>query len=95
VELTIDEYLQHVAERELHDGVIRNKAPGGTAIVMDPKTGEILAMANEPTFNPNTFRMPTKRSAESRRAGHYEPGSTFKVVTRPRRCRSTWSALTT
>ena len=55
VELTIDEYLQHVAERELHDGVVRNKAAGGTAIVMDPKTGEILAMANEPTFNPNSF----------------------------------------
>src|SRR4029077_21251392 len=55
VELTIDEYLQHVAERELREGVVRNKAAGGTAIVMDPHTGEILAMANYPTFNPNTF----------------------------------------
>src|ERR1700716_1308664 len=45
IELTIDENLQHIAERELHEGVLRNKAAGGTAIVMDPKTGEILAMA--------------------------------------------------
>src|SRR5439155_21818323 len=48
IELTIDEYLQHVAERELHAGVIENHALGGSAIVMDPRTGEILALANEP-----------------------------------------------
>ena len=56
VELTIDEYLQHIAERELHAGVVENRAAGGTAIIMDPHTGEILAMANEPTFNPNAYR---------------------------------------
>ena len=56
VELTIDEYLQHVAERELHAGVVDNRADGGTAIIMNPHTGEILAMANEPTFNPNAYR---------------------------------------
>src|SRR5439155_18173155 len=50
VELTIDEYLQHVAERELHAGVVENRASGGAAIIMNPHTGEILAMANEPTF---------------------------------------------
>ena len=55
-ELTIDEYLQHIAERELHAGVIENRAAGGSAIVMNPRTGEILAMANEPTFNPNAYR---------------------------------------
>ena len=82
VELTIDEYLQHVAERELHDGVIRNKAQGGTAIVMDPKTGEILAMANEPTFNPNTFQDADETQQRNRAVQDtYEPGSTFKVVT--------------
>ena len=82
VELTIDEYLQHVAERELHQGVLDNKAAGGTAIVLDPHTGEILAMANEPTFNPNAYRefddvMRRNRAVQD----IYEPGSTFKVVT--------------
>ena len=55
VELTIDQYLQHVAERELHAGILENQAEGGSAIIMDPRTGEILAMANEPTFNPNVY----------------------------------------
>src|SRR5919204_628169 len=43
IELTIDEYLQHIAERELHRGVVENVALGGSAIVMNPRTGEILA----------------------------------------------------
>ena len=55
VELTIDQYLQHIAERELRAGVEENSAAGGTAIVMDPQTGEILALANWPTYNPNAF----------------------------------------
>jgi len=82
VELTIDEYLQHIAERELHAGVVANKAEGGTAIIMNPHTGEILAMANEPTFNPNAYR-DSKESERRNRAVQdlYEPGSTFKVVT--------------
>jgi cell division protein FtsI (penicillin-binding protein 3) len=82
VELTIDEYLQHVTERELHDGVTRNKAAGGTAIVMDPKTGEILAMASEPTFNPNSLVGVDDAQRRNRAVQDiYEPGSTFKVVT--------------
>jgi cell division protein FtsI (penicillin-binding protein 3) len=82
VELTIDEYLQHVAEKELRAGVVENRAAGGTAIVMNPRTGEILAMANEPTFNPNAYR--DAQESERRNRGVqdlYEPGSTFKVVT--------------
>ena len=82
IELTIDEYLQHIAERELHRGVRENVAPGGSAIIMNPRTGEILAMANEPTFNPNAYR--DFDDAERRNRGIqdlYEPGSTFKVVT--------------
>src|SRR5205823_6899776 len=55
IELTVDEYLQHIAERELHRGVVENVALGGSAILMNPHTGEILAMANEPTFNPNAY----------------------------------------
>ncbi len=82
VELTIDEYLQHVAERELRDGVARNKAIGGTAIIMDPNTGEILALANEPTFNPNAFASADDAQRRNRAVQDiYEPGSTFKVVT--------------
>ncbi|HXI30916.1 MAG TPA: penicillin-binding protein 2, partial [Vicinamibacterales bacterium] len=82
IELTIDEFLQHIAERELHRGVMENRALGGSAIVMNPHTGEILAMANEPTFNPNAYR--DFDDGERRNRGIqdlYEPGSTFKVVT--------------
>src|SRR5258707_1113296 len=82
VELTIDEYLQHIVERELHAGVLLNHAQGGSAIVMNPRTGEILAMANEPTFNPNAFRDSQEPERRNRAVQDlYEPGSTFKVVT--------------
>ena len=82
LELTIDEYLQHVAERELRAGVDESGAEGGTAIVMNPNTGEILALANYPTFNPNAYG---KFDPDHRRnrgvQDLYEPGSTFKIVT--------------
>lgn len=82
VELTIDEYLQHVAERELRDAVARSRAESGTVIIMDPKTGEILAMANEPTFNPNAFAGAAPEQRRNRAVQDiYEPGSTFKIVT--------------
>ena len=82
VELTIDEYLQHVAERELRDAVARNRAAGGTVVIMAPKTGEILALANEPTFNPNAFSSASPEHRRNRAVQDiYEPGSTFKVVT--------------
>lgn len=82
VELTIDEYLQHVAERELREAVAANRASGGTIVVMDPKTGEILAMASEPTFNPNAFSSAAVDARRNRAVQDiYEPGSTFKVVT--------------
>ena len=82
IELTIDEYLQHIAERELRAGVIENRAAGGSAIIMNPRTGEILAMANEPTFNPNAYRDSQETERRNRAIQDlYEPGSTFKVVT--------------
>jgi cell division protein FtsI (penicillin-binding protein 3) len=83
VQLTIDQVLQWIAERELKAGVLEHKAKGGTAIVMDPWTGEILAMANEPTFNPNAFAEALDRDLLKNRAVQeiYEPGSTFKIVT--------------
>ena len=82
IELTIDQYLQHVAERELRAGVEENRAEGGTAIIMDPWSGEILALANWPTFNPNAFAR-VEDSIRRNRAIQtlYEPGSTFKIVT--------------
>jgi cell division protein FtsI (penicillin-binding protein 3) len=82
IELTIDENIQHFVERELHVGVLENRALGGTAIVMDPRTGEILALANEPTFDPNEYRDATEFARRNRAVQDlYEPGSTFKVVT--------------
>ena len=82
IELTIDEYLQHIVERELHAGVVANRAAGGSAIIMNPHTGEILAMANEPTFNPNAYREFGDAARRNRAVQDlYEPGSTFKVVT--------------
>lgn len=82
LELTIDEYLQHVVERELADGVRENGADGGAALIMDPWSGQILALANYPTFNPNAFRQ-FKDDVKRNRAIQdiYEPGSTFKIVT--------------
>jgi cell division protein FtsI (penicillin-binding protein 3) len=82
LELTIDQYLQHIAERELRAGVEQNRAAGGSAVIMDPRTGEILALANWPTFNPNTFLESQEQSRRNRAVQDlYEPGSTFKLVT--------------
>jgi cell division protein FtsI (penicillin-binding protein 3) len=84
LELTISSYIQYVAERELRDGVLRTGARAGTVIVMDPFTGELLAVASYPTFNPNPNAF--KDSDLENRKNHavldqYEPGSTFKLVT--------------
>src|ERR1041385_589716 len=81
VVLTIDQVIQYRTEQELSAAVERSHAKSGTAIVMDPRTGEILALANAPAFNPNE---PGKVSAEQRTniavQNVYEPGSTFKIV---------------
>ncbi len=80
--LTIDQTIQYIAEREL-DKVYQERSPkSATIVVMDPRTGEILALANKPDFDPNQFH---KSPAQVRRntaiADSYEPGSTFKIVT--------------
>src|SRR5205807_148501 len=81
VVLTIDQVIQYRTEQALSAAVARTHAKSGTAIVMDPRTGEILALANAPTFDPN---QPVANSAEARANGAlqsiYEPGSTFKIV---------------
>ncbi len=82
LELSIDEGLQYIAERELHAGVVEHHAAGGSAVIMDPLTGEVLAVANEPTFNPNAFRAASDGQRRNRAIQDlYEPGSTFKIVT--------------
>jgi cell division protein FtsI/penicillin-binding protein 2 len=82
VVLTLDHQLQATAEQLLASAVHRWGAKGATAIVMDPRTGAILAMANAPTFDANRF---TAAPADDRRnravTDLYEPGSTFKIVT--------------
>ena len=82
VELTIDRRLQHVVERELRDAVVYHRAAGGTVIVMDPRNGEILALANYPTYNPNGYNDSPEENRRNRGVqDFYEPGSTFKLVT--------------
>ncbi|MEY4094157.1 MAG: Peptidoglycan synthase FtsI precursor [Acidobacteriota bacterium] len=82
IELTIDEHLQYIAEREVRTGVEASSADGGTAVVMDPHTGEILAMASYPTFNPNEYADAPETARRNRAVQDiYEPGSTFKLVT--------------
>ena len=82
LELSIDQHLQYIAERELRAGVEEHHAAGGSAVIMDPFTGEILALANWPTFNPNTFGRTDERERRNRAVQDlYEPGSTFKFVT--------------
>src|SRR6185436_227109 len=82
LELTIDQNLQYLAERELRRGVEENHAAAGSVIVMQPQTGDILALANWPTFNPNAFFQAEPEVRRNRAIQElYEPGSTFKVVT--------------
>lgn len=82
IELTLDAALQHAVERELARGVAEHRAEGGTALVMDPWTGEVLAMASWPTFNPNAMGDVDSEHTRNRAIGDtYEPGSTFKTVT--------------
>jgi len=82
--LSIDSRMQYVAERELKAGVIAKHARSGTAIVMNPYTGEILALANYPTYDPNL--PPTRQDDPISRWDlgaqvPFEPGSMFKVIT--------------
>ena len=82
LELTIDTHLQHIAERELERAVLDHRADAGTVVVLDPHTGETLAMANWPTFNPNVFAASPSMARRNRAIQDiYEPGSTFKLVT--------------
>jgi cell division protein FtsI (penicillin-binding protein 3) len=82
--LTIDERIQFAAETDLKAAIEKNKATTGTVVVMNPNTGEILAMASYPTFDPNKPQDKSEpRFARLNRAvaAPFEPGSVFKVIT--------------
>lgn len=82
VVLTVDEKIQYIAERELETAMAETHSLAGTIVVQNPHTGEILALANRPTFNPNLSRQITPdRLKDHAVSDVYEPGSTFKVVT--------------
>lgn len=80
--LTIDQNIQYIAERELERGMEDTHAVAGTVIVENPRTGEILALTNRPTFNPNLRKEIRNEALKDRAVSDiYEPGSTFKMVT--------------
>ena len=78
--LTLDASLQFAVENELKAAVHKSSAKGGTAIVMNAVTGEILAMANEPSFNANDNSVNPERRRNRALTDGYEPGSTLKAV---------------
>jgi cell division protein FtsI (penicillin-binding protein 3) len=82
VTLTIDKTLQHYAERQLELAVRTSEARSGSVVVMDPSTGELLAVANYPTFNPNEARKGQAGDRKNRAlTDQFEPGSTIKPFT--------------
>ena len=82
VVLTLDKTIQYVAEREVEAVYRRTGSKAAMAVVVDPRTGDVLAMAIRPTFNPNTFGELHSRDVVRNRAitDPFEPGSTFKAI---------------
>lgn len=81
VVLTIDQAIQYQAERALQAAVERSRAKSGSVIVLDPRSGEILALANAPSFDPNNVgASPAQHRSNWALQNVYEPGSTFKIV---------------
>jgi len=78
---SIDHRLQYLAHRELRNGILKHNAKSGSAVILDVKTGEVLAMVNQPTFNPNE-KIKNINSDKYRNIAvtdYFEPGSTIKV----------------
>ena len=81
VTLTIDSSIQFMVEQELDRAMAENGPKAITCIVMDPKNGDVLAMAGRPSYNPNTFWDYSPESWKNRAVSFiYEPGSTFKAI---------------
>ncbi|MGZ8394933.1 MAG: peptidoglycan D,D-transpeptidase FtsI family protein, partial [Nitrospira sp.] len=79
--LTVDEVIQYIAEKELDEAVSRSNAKSGTIIVMNPRTGAVLAMAVSPRFDPNAVAaLAPDRWRNRALTDTYEPGSTMKTV---------------
>lgn len=82
LQLTIDENIQFMAEKALNHAMEKTNADNGTIVVQDVHTGQILALAIRPTFNPNDFRHTTTALLKDHAVSDvYEPGSVFKLVT--------------
>jgi cell division protein FtsI (penicillin-binding protein 3) len=82
VVLTLDEKIQYIAEKELAQAISETHARAGTVMVQNPTTGELLAVANWPTFNPNAAKDSSPEARVDRAVSSlYEPGSVFKIVT--------------
>ena len=82
VHLTIDEVIQFMAERELKNAENKFQFSGGSVIVMDSSNGDVLAMANTPSYNPNEFGNYAEKNWRNRAINDvFEPGSTFKIIT--------------
>lgn len=80
--LTIDQVIQYIAERELERGVLEAQAEMGIFVAVDPRTGEVLAMANYPSYDPNRFAdFPSDLWKNRAVTDQFEPGSTFKAFT--------------
>jgi cell division protein FtsI (penicillin-binding protein 3) len=79
--LSLDRKIQYLAYRELSKAVDDNKAKAGAAIVLDAKTGEVLAMVNIPTYNPNNPNNISGKSRNRALVDVFEPGSTMKPMT--------------
>jgi len=81
IHLTLDTSIQYLAENHLEAAVKKYRAKAGTAVVVEPFTGEVLAIANHPFFNPNDYSRQTKLQWRNRAVtDSYEPGSTFKTI---------------
>ncbi len=79
--LNVDRTIQHIAEEKLKEGMKKYGAKGASAVIMEPKTGKILAMAAYPTYDPlRAFEFPNQYHRNPITADSYEPGSTFKVL---------------
>jgi cell division protein FtsI/penicillin-binding protein 2 len=81
VVLTIDQTIQYIAEKALADGLARTHAKGGSVVVQDPNSGQLLAVANWPTFDPNdAHAYPAADFIDRAVSSAYEPGSIFKTI---------------
>lgn len=81
VTLTIDENIQYVAETEIEKQIREYRALSGMLVVMNARTGEILALASKPDFDPNQYSKSDRRRWHPPFLDPYEPGSTFKLIT--------------